>query len=163
MSKEPAEKLEEGQLSLKGRINFEYLLGAQIAAYQFVLKGEEFKEAQVKEVIKGFVDIMPANWRDKDFKEDLKKAVTKMHTDIRPLVAGNIRLDVKICEKLGIPTTRTEETFNYRAIMQACINLLDRRKLLSKVNPVEELDYIELEKIGESEGVKVRPRSLQSK
>lgn len=153
---------DEAPLGLRGRINFEYILGAQMVTYQSVLKNEEFKEEQVREVIKGFVDILPEAWRDDKFKKDLDKAVKKEFVDIRPLVAGNIRLSKEVCEKLNIPFQKEKAIFDYRAIMHACINLLNRRRLLSKVNPVEELDHIELEKIGEAEAAKTGKSSLQS-
>ncbi|NIT04093.1 hypothetical protein GTO10_04175, partial [Candidatus Saccharibacteria bacterium] len=54
-------------------------------------------------------------------------------------------------KELGIPAFIKETIIDYYEHFQACIDLLQRRKMLSKVNPVEEIDFVELEIIGEAE------------
>lgn len=140
----------EAQLTLKDRLNFPYLLANQILTFQRALLALEFSEREIRETIEGFVHMIPESWKDDEFKKDMKKATIILKIDMRPKFCGQ-RATVEVCEELGIPTFKEKTTFDYYDLFQACMNLLQRRRMLSKTNPVEQMSYIELEKIAETE------------
>lgn len=134
-----SEKQPEAQLTLKDRLNYPYLLANQILTFQKALLAQEHSKREIRETIEGFVQLIPESWKDTKFKEDIDKAKIIEQIDLRPLVAGNIRMSKEVCEDLGIAAFKEEETFDYYKIFYACINLLDRRGLTSKKTYTEEL------------------------
>lgn len=151
-----SEKEFEAQLTLKDRLNFPYLLANQILTFQKSILKEEFSQREIRESIQGFVHLIPNSWKDKKWEEDLKDAQLTTTKDMRPIVAGTIRMSKETCEELGIEPYKTEETFDYYKMFQACVDLLDRRGMTSKKNPVQELENIDFDavaktKIGESD------------
>lgn len=150
-----SEKELEAELTLKDRLNFPYLLANQILTFQKAILNLEFSEREIREAIESFVHLIPEDWKDQKFEDEIKKAKTVKKTDVRPVVAGGIRMSEETCKELEIPDYKEEEVFDYYKMFQACINLLNRRKMLSKVNPVEQIDFIELEHIAETEASEV--------
>ena len=153
---------EEAQLSIKDRLNFPYILANQILTFQKSILAQDFSEREIEESIKGFVHLVPDNWKDKQFHKALKDATIIKKLDKRPQITGTVKMDVKVCEELGIKAFEEKTVFDYYKMFQACINLLQRRRMLSKINPVEEIDFVELEEIGEAEATPIRKSSLQS-
>ena len=154
---------EERQLSLRGNeLNTSYIYGTQWLVFAKSVLGEQFSEEQIRDSVKAFIHSIPATWKDKKFAKQLKKASEIVRVDKRPVVAGNFRMSEETCLSLGIPAYEDVEEQNYFLMFQACVDLLQRRKLLGKVNPVEEIDFIELEKIGEAEAVNTRENNVQS-
>lgn len=138
-------KGEEAQLSIKDRLNFPYILANQILTFQKSILAEEHSEREIEESIKSFVNLLPDSWKDEQFNEDLEKAKTKRKVDKRPQVTATIRMAEETCNELGIPAFVEEEAIDYYSLFQACINLLDRKKLLSRVRRVEKLEGIDFE------------------
>lgn len=133
----------EAQLTLKDRLNFPYLLANQILTFQKAILNLEYSDREIREAIEGFVHLIPETWKDDKFSQDYENAVTDKQKDMRPIVAGQIRMSEEACRKLGIKPYVTEKTVDYYQVFQACMNLLNRRKLLSKILRIEELDSIE--------------------
>lgn len=146
-----SDKQDEAQLTLKDRLNFPYILAQQILTFQKSILNLEYSEREIRESIEGFYQLIPDNWIDKKFRKAVKDATTTKKIDKRPLVAGNTRISAETCKSLGITAFEEKKVVDYYKLFHACINLLERRKMLSKVNPVEEISYIELEQIGEAE------------
>lgn len=86
--------------------------------------------------------MIPESWKDDKFNEDMKEAKIIRKIDIRPKFCG-LAATPEVCEELGIPTFKEVTTFDYYDLFQACINLLDRRGMTSKINPVQELEDID--------------------
>ena len=140
----------EAQLTLKDRLNFPYLLANQILTFQRSLLAIEFTEREIRDTIEGFVHMIPESYKDDKFKADMKKATILKKIDLRPKFCGQ-PATIEVCEQLGIPIFKEVTTFDYYDLFQACMNLLQRRHMLTKTNPVEQIDFIELEKIAEAE------------
>lgn len=140
----------EAQLTLKDRLNFPYLLANQILTFQRALLALEFSEREIRETIEGFVHMIPETWKDKQFMEDMKKAKITQKIDKRPKFCG-LSATLETCKELGVEPYKEVTTFDYYDLFQACMNLLQRRRMLSKTNPVEQISLIELENIAETE------------
>jgi len=140
----------EAQLTLKDRLNFPYLLANQILTFQRSLLAIGFTEREIRDTIEGFVHMIPESYKDKKFKKDMEKATIKKQIDLRPKFCG-LPATLETCKELGIEPFKEVTTFDYYDLFQACMNLLQRRHMLTKTNPVEQIDFIELEKIAEAE------------
>jgi len=139
----------EAQLTLKDRLNFPYLLANQILTFQKAILNLEFSEREIREAIEGFVHLIPEAWKDEKFKEALDEAKVKQKIDKRPLVAGNIRMSEATCLQLGFQPFEEKEVVDYYKMFQACINLLDRKKMLSRIARIEELESIDFDTVTE--------------
>lgn len=134
----------EAELTLKDRLNFPYLLANQILTFQKAILNLEFSDREIREAIEGFVHLIPEAWKDTKFEDEMKAAQTKTKIDIRPSFCG-ITASEKFCETHGIKAFREEETFDYYKMFQACINLLNRKKLLSRILRIEQLEGIDFD------------------
>jgi len=139
------QKSEEAQLSIKDRLNFPYILANQIMTFQKSILAEEYSEREIEEAITGFVHLIPDGWKDDKFKKDLKKATKIKRIDKRPQIVGSVKMSAATCEQLGIKPFEDKKVFDYYRMFQACINLLDRKKLLSRVRRVEKLESIDFD------------------
>jgi hypothetical protein len=146
-----SEQQQEAQLTLKDRLNFPYILANQILTFQKSLLALEYSEQEIRESIEGFVHLIPQSWKDKQFEDDLESAKTKQKIDKRPIVAGNLRISEETCKSLGIEPFEEKEVVDYYKVFQACIDLLNRRDLISKKKRIEKLVEIDLDNIGENE------------
>lgn len=148
---------QEAQLSLRKQLNFPYLLANQIITFQRSTLAQEYSEKEIIEAIKGFIFLIPTAWKDEEFKKEEKEATVNAKIDKRPVVAGRTRIDEETCSLLGIEPYEYKEKIDYYKMFQACINLLNRRGLLMKMDPTQELSHLELEELAEDE---VRKSSL---
>lgn len=114
----------EAQLTLKDKLNFPYLLANQILTFQRSILNLEFSEREIKESIAGFVHLIPENWKDEDWGKEIKAAKIIQEVDVRKEWCGL---------KIGKPIIEKHESFDYYKMFQACINLLERRGMISKV------------------------------
>ena len=130
------EKGEEVQLTLKDRINYPYLIGNQILTFQKATLLIEYSDLEIREAIEGLEHMIPFSWKDPQFKKDIEKSEITQEVDIRPEFCG-VKPDLKFCEENGIPTFEKKISLDYHARFQACINLFDRRGLLTRRNYVE--------------------------
>ena len=136
---------EEAQLSIKDRLNFPYILANQILTFQKSILAEEHSAREIEEAIKGFVNLIPDAWKDDQFRKDLKEATIMKKVDKRPQITGTVKMSESVCDELGITAFEDKEVFEYYKMFQACINLLDRKKLLSRVRRVEKLESIDFD------------------
>lgn len=132
----------EAQLTLKDRLNFPYLLANQILTFQKAILNLEYSEREIKEAIEGFVHLIPESWKDDKWKKEIKAAETVEEVDMRKEWCGR---------KIGEPKIEKQKSFDHYKMFQACINLLDRKKMLSRVMRIEELEGIDFESVTETE------------
>lgn len=119
-------------MTLKDRLNYPYYIGDAILTLHRSILAFENSEAQIVNATKNLRDLLPATWEDDDYKKDLKDAMIIEKKDVRPIVAGQIRISEEVCKELGLPIYEEIETYNYEKLKRACINLIDRRGLTSK-------------------------------
>jgi len=139
----------EAQLSLKDRINFPYLLANQILTVQksiLVADTSIASNREIREAIKCLVHLIPNSWKDKAFEKDLKKAEITEQIDMRPHFCG-LSASVKFCEELGLTPYKEKVSFDYYKVFQACIDLLQRKQMLTKIQRVEKLEGIIFEEL----------------
>lgn len=135
------------ELTVKDRLNFPYLLANQILTFQKSILALEFSEQEIRESVEGFTHMLPEAWKDDKFKQDLEQAKTTEKIDLRPRVAAGVKLSVEACKELGIKAIEEKEVIDYYKIFQACIDLLYRRKLLTKVHRVEVLEGVDFDTV----------------
>ncbi|MGQ9624803.1 MAG: hypothetical protein ACUVT9_05470 [Candidatus Bathycorpusculaceae bacterium] len=129
---------------LRDKMNYTDVIQNQLLTFQqALLKTGDDKESQreVEEAIKGLIHLVPDSWKDDQFKKDYAKAVEEIDEDVRP-VYGGVRLSNETCETLGLPTTKRTSRIDWYKAFQCCINLLDRRGLLSKTQWIEQLEEL---------------------
>jgi len=137
MSQEQKEKFEaELGFHTGDRINFSYVLANQILTHQKAMLESE-KTAQI--VIESFVSMIPDSWKDKKFRDEIKKAFVTIKVDNRPLCCGDIHMNEETCEKMGIEPWVDKKQLDYFAMQQACLNLLERRHLLLRKSFTERM------------------------
>ena len=139
-----SEQQQEAQLTLKDRLNMPYLIANQILTFQKSLLAVENSEREIIEAIKGLVNMIPDSWKDETFKKDMEKARVKRKVDVRPDWCG-LRASKEFCEKHGIQSEIEEEVDDWYKAFQACINLLDRRGMLTKNQVIEQLEGVSYE------------------
>jgi len=147
-----SEKDHEAQLALKDRINFPYLLANQILTVQksiLVADTSIASNREIREAINCLVHLIPNSWKDKDFDNDLKKAEIIEKIDIRPRFCG-LPASVKFCEEHGLVSYKENTSFEYHKVFQACMDLLQRKQMLTKIQRVEKLEGIIFEELEES-------------
>ena len=143
-----SEKEFEAQLTLKDRLNFPYLLANQILTFQKAILNLEFSEREIREAIEGFVHLIPEAWKDGKFEDAMKEAEITKKIDLRPRFCG-VPPSLEYCKTNSLPAFKDQKTFNYYKMFQACINLLDRKKMLSRIVRIEELESIDFESVTE--------------
>ena len=126
-------------LTIKDRLNFPYLIARQIITYQQAILTTEHSEREIQEAINGLVELVPDSWKGEEWKKETKEAKIKRKIDIRPIVAGNIRMSEEVCKELGIPAFREEEGWDSNKLFHCVINLLDRRGLISRKTKYEDI------------------------
>ena len=126
-------------LSIKDKVNFPYLIARQIITYQQAILNTEHSRREIQEAINGLVELIPDSWKDEDWKKDEKEADVEEIFDVGPRVAGSTRMNEATCKSLGIPKWKIVKTKDANKMFHACINLLDRRGIISKVSRTEKV------------------------
>jgi hypothetical protein len=151
---ESAEPQLERGLTIKERLDYQYILTFQILSLVKARSGETFDIEQIREIIRGILDSIPKVWRDDEFRDELKKAIIKETVDMRPSFCG-VKPSLEVCEKLGIKPFVDHKVYDYNKLFHAIINLLQRKHMLSKIQRVEELVEIqEIEQTANDETIK---------
>lgn len=118
-------------LTIRERLDFPFRIDQQIETFQKATLNTSYSRREIEESILGLVKIIPSRWHDKQYTKDLKAARKIVKVDIRPTFAGvKMRMDIALKKKL--PITKEVEVFDYFAMFQACIDILDRLGMLSK-------------------------------
>ena len=126
-------------LTIKGKIDFPYLLARQIITYQQAILNTEHSQREIQEAINGLVEMLPASWKDAEWEKEIKEAEVEEKVDVAPLVAGSIRMNEETCLSLGIPKWKIVKTNDSNKLFHSCIDLLDRRGMLSRVTKIEKM------------------------
>ncbi|MFX0142206.1 MAG: hypothetical protein ACFFDN_51685 [Candidatus Hodarchaeota archaeon] len=118
---------DERNLMVGERINWPFILGKSVLKFQeAVIKVEgEQSEQEIRESSIVMATLIPDNWTkaDKEYKKDKKKAIVKRKVDIRKEWCGR---------KIGKPKFKVEKVTDPYALAHACVNVFQRRGLLSK-------------------------------
>lgn len=118
---------EEQGLMLGDRINWPYILGMSILKVDEAIVREEGNqsEQQVREAVLSVYNKIPDAWVENDvkWKEDIAEAIITKKIDDRPLWCGI---------RVGKPKWKKEEVINPHRLLRACVNVFQRRSLLSK-------------------------------
>ncbi len=122
-------------LTIRDKLNYPFIVAYYMIGAAILIK-EALEEDPELNIIKGYVqwliNLIPDQWKDKQFKEELKAAQVKVTEDIRPIICG-LPVSLAYCKKHDIPTFRETIKYKPELLNQALINLLNRRGLLSKV------------------------------
>jgi hypothetical protein len=124
-------------LVLGGRVNHLYLLANAILQFQTaIIKPEGLQsEQETRESALCFYYTIPKGWWDEEFIEEKAKAVITEVIDQRNEWCGK-KCGNKIFEGPGKNQIEEEKLDPYR-LYSSCINLLDRKHLLTKVMSIE--------------------------
>jgi len=118
-------------LALKDRLNHPYLLAKAILSFVETCSNQQATEGQVREAVMTLFDLIPELWEDDAFHEDVKKARTVRILDVRPNFCGQ-KATVEWCAAEGVPAVQKIAIYNHHLLLKACVNLLERRALLSR-------------------------------
>lgn len=90
-------------------------------------------ESVVRETVMVIFDWIPDIWfeEDEEFQEDIKRAKIEQITDVRPIFCGQ-KATAEWCRQHGIEPFKRTVMYNHHLLLKACVNLLERRGLLSK-------------------------------
>jgi hypothetical protein len=128
-------------ITIKDRINHPYILANQILTIQKAILNLENSTQITQEAVEGLIHIIPDIWKDEKYKEELEQSYVDKQVDIRPEFCGN-KASLVFCQKHKLETTKTEKRLGYWKGLQACINLLDRRGMVSKRSFLEKMTGI---------------------
>jgi len=137
-------QLEQPLKQLRDRVNFTDVIQNQLVTFQQALleSAEDIEnQREVEEAVKGLIHLIPDTWKDEQFKKDYEEAIEEIEEDIRPSFGG-VKVSEEVCKELGLPTTRKIQRIDWYKAFQACINLLDRRGLLSRIQWIEQLEEL---------------------
>ena len=126
MSK-PQQSQQEQNLMLGDRINYPYILATALLKFEeAVVKVEgERSEQETKEAALVVDSFIPDAWikADSEYKDERQKATLKRKVDTRKEFCG---------KKVGKPKFEDQEYVEPYKLIHACVNVFQRRGLLSK-------------------------------
>lgn len=128
----------EGKLTLKDRINYNYLLGVAILTLQRSISTLDKSDREIRESVALLVDMIPSPWKDSQFNKEYKEAVIVQQIDVRPRWCGQ-PATIDWCLKHGVPVSREETTYKYHKLLQAAFDLMERRAMLSRKKYTEKM------------------------
>lgn len=112
-------------------MNHAFLLATGVMMFQKTTTTQESSDALVRETVMALFDLIPDVWEDPDFKEDITRGRTEQIQDVRPNFCGETA-SIQWCQSHGAPAYQKIVVYNHHLLMKACINLLERRGLLSR-------------------------------
>ena len=125
------EEQELPSLTIKDKMNYPYLLAAQFLTIQKAMLNQEFSERDIKEAILGLVNMIPESWMDEDWETQEKDSIIVDKIDLRMEFCG-VKPSIEYCKENGITIFKEVETFDYYKLFHACVNLLDRRGIITR-------------------------------
>jgi hypothetical protein len=131
MSQTPEVTLALTGPTIKDRINHPYILANQILTIQKAILNLENSTQITQEAVEGLIHIIPNLWKDEQYENELDDAYKEEDVDIRPQFCGN-KASFAFCQKHKLETTKKRKTLEHWKGLQTCINLLDRRGMISK-------------------------------
>lgn len=136
-----SQQVDAEQLTLRGKVNFPYVLANLMLTFQKSILALEFSGREIRECVEGFVATIPSDWQDEQFKEDLKNSEIIVKVDIRPTFCG-IKANLETCKKMGVPAYKEVITIDYFLRYHACIDLLNRKGLISEKTKTEKVEGV---------------------
>lgn len=79
-------------------------------------------------------NLIPTNWHDKDFEEEIKKCYIKEKVDIRIEFCG-VKPSLECCEERGIVAFKEITRIEHFEMLKACVCLLERLGVLMRRTP----------------------------
>jgi hypothetical protein len=123
------------ELTLKDKLNWTYILAnAVLNFHNSIIKTEgEQSEQEIREAALCLFNSIPASWRADDqlLAQELKEAIKTRKVDVRREYCGR---------KVGQPRYEDEEYIEPYKLFHACVNVMDRKGLLSKTRMTEIID-----------------------
>lgn len=115
---------EDIRLALGDRINYPYILGGQLMAIlRAVNESQGVSLQQLVNRVEIMKNLFPTSWHDSDWTKEIKECYDKVLIDIRPMFCGI---------RVGPLQVKEDKKLNFGRLLNACVNLLDRRDLLAK-------------------------------
>lgn len=130
----------EPSLTLRDRINFPYIVAKLLLLIQ-EFNVTQFAEKELVDAVRGFVSGIPDQMKDAEFRKDEQKATITYNRDIRPSWCGELP-SFEICEEYGIPALEKATTLDPYKMLQAIMNLLDRKHMVTRKQFIEKFTGI---------------------
>lgn len=119
--------LDDIGLTIRTRINIQYLLGQGINAFQKAIVKQEGVQSrqEIMESAIGLFEMIPDSWRiaDATFNRELKNAIIIQKIDMRKKWCGT---------PIGEPQYKIIKRFDPYRLFHLCMNLFARRGLLAR-------------------------------
>lgn len=126
----------EAKLTMRDRLPMNFILTNALITIQKSILNIKYSSEEIKEAIQGFVAMIPDGLKDKEFNNEMDGARIYYQIENRPYFCG-VPANDEYCQRMGIQTVATVETFDYFKVLHACFNLLHRRHMLLKIQPKE--------------------------
>jgi len=127
-------------LTIRDRVNFPYIIANQLLTIQKAMlnnsENTEVSRREIEEAINGLVYMIPKVWKDEDYYKEEKLAKTTRRVELAPEWCG-LRATEEFCKKHGIAHHSDEEVVHAYTMLNACVNLLERRGFISKQSSLE--------------------------
>ena len=124
-------------LTIKDKLNYAYLIATQFLTIQKAILNLEYSDREIKEAVNGLVEMIPDSWKDEGWEADLKKAEIKVTIDNRPNFCG-VKPEPQIYkDTYGKEPFTTKIEYDPNKLFHGCVNLFDRRGLITRRAKIE--------------------------
>jgi len=125
------EAFPESRLSIKDKIPLAQLLFYTFLSVNKSILNIKYSEAEITEIIRAEIAMIPDEKRDPEFMEELRTACYSILVDVKPEFCGT-KASMDYCKRKGIPAFVREWRPDNFKMHHAVFNLLCRRGMLSK-------------------------------
>lgn len=131
-----SDQLEQISLTSGERVDWPFLLSYAYNTLFIAFRKDDMKENEPHLIVEYIENVIPKPFRDDIYEKELTENTEYVDEDIRPSFAGR-RLDISICEELGIPAFKKIQKIDPFNKLGAISNLLFRMGLFGKKRYVE--------------------------
>lgn len=124
-------------LTIKDKMNYAYLIASQFLTIQKAILNKEFSEREIKEAVQGLVEMIPDSWKDDSWEKDVKKAEKEIIIDHREYWCNVLQSVKSYVDFYGKSPFETVIEYDPSKLFHACVNLLDRRGMITRRSKTE--------------------------
>lgn len=127
----------EDGLKIKDKLPTAFIITKAIIDIQKMLSDPGCTNTSVRNAVLGFKQLIPSEMEDQDYRNDLKKCVSKTVIDVRPTNC-EIKLSIEYCQKMGYPINKVLTKINSLRLFNTIVCLFSRNGMYTKSIAVEQ-------------------------
>jgi len=132
----------ETKLTIKDKIPLNQLIFYTCLNINKAILNIKYSSDEVVEIVYALICLIPDEERDEQFLEELENAYYIQTVDVRPEFCMT-KASLEYCKRKKIPAFIQEKVPSYRKLYSACINVLNRRNMLTKKQAKNLMQFIE--------------------